>query len=362
MKKKKMNFNFESIWKSNEPFLILEIGVNYYDIAEKEDMIPLDAAKLMIDKAKQYGGKCVKFQSYKADKLASENSPSYWDLAKEPTKSQFELFKKFDKFDEAEYRELAQYCESKDVVFSSTPFDFEAVDYLDDLMPFYKISSSDITNIPFIQYIARKNKPIFLSTGGATLEEINEAVKAIEKQGNQHIGILHCVLCYPTDYKDIHLNMIQCLRKSFPKYLIGFSDHTIPDPSMLVLTIAYLLGAQIIEKHFTLDKGLPGNDHYHALDCQDLMKFNNNIHLLNKIRGTYKKQPLPCEMTSIKNARRSIITKHNLKKGHVLTKTDITFKRPGTGISPKDLGLIIGKQLRKDIKADEILTWNHIQA
>ena len=155
-----------------KPFLIAEIGVNFYDIAEKENISDMDAAKLMIDEAKACGVDAVKFQSYKAETIASRNSPAYWDLSEEPTTSQFELFKKFDKFGADEYRELASYCKEVGIMFLSTPFDFESVDYLDEFMDIYKISSSDLTNIPFIKYIASKNKPILLSTGASTLKEI----------------------------------------------------------------------------------------------------------------------------------------------------------------------------------------------
>ncbi|WP_462316496.1 N-acetylneuraminate synthase family protein, partial [Methanobrevibacter sp.] len=146
------------------PYLIAEIGVNFYDIAKKEGISDMEAAKFMIMEAKECGVDAVKFQSYKAETIASRNSPAYWDLSEEPTTSQFELFRKFDKFGVGEYRELAEYCQQIGIKFLSTPFDFEAVDYLDEFMDIYKISSSDLTNIPFIKYIASKNKPILLST------------------------------------------------------------------------------------------------------------------------------------------------------------------------------------------------------
>ena len=149
---------------NKKPFLIAEIGVNFYDIAKKEGISDMDAAKLMIDEAKKCGVDAVKFQSYKAETIASRNSPAYWDLSEEPTTSQFELFKKFDKFGVEEYRQLADYCKNVGIMFLSTPFDFASVDYLDDFMDIYKISSSDLTNIPFIKYIASTNKPILLST------------------------------------------------------------------------------------------------------------------------------------------------------------------------------------------------------
>ena len=165
---------------NKQPFLIAEIGVNFYDIAEKEGISDMDAAKLMIDEAKACGVDAVKFQSYKAETIASQNSSAYWDLSEEPTESQFEMFKKFDKFGKEEYRQLSEYCKQVGIMFLSTPFDFDSADYLDEFMDIYKISSSDLTNIPFIKYIASKNKPSLLSTGAATMREIKDAVKAIE--------------------------------------------------------------------------------------------------------------------------------------------------------------------------------------
>ena len=174
-----------SIFKT-KPFLIAEIGVNYYDIAKKEKITNMDAAKLMIKEVKESGCDGVKFQTYKAETIASRNSPAYWDLNEEPTKSQFELFKKFDSFGNEEYKELANYCKKLGIKFLSTPFDFESVDYLDEYMDVYKISSSDLNNIPFIKKIASKKKPIILSTGASYMKEIDEAIKAI----NPYLAIL----------------------------------------------------------------------------------------------------------------------------------------------------------------------------
>ena len=192
------------------PYLIAEIGVNFYDIAQKEGMSDMDAAKFMIDE----------FQSYKADTIASKNSSAYWDLSEEPTPSQYEFFKKFDKFGVDEYRELAEYCRQVGIAFMSTPFDFESADYLDEFMDVYKISSSDLTNIPFIKHIASKNKPILLSTGASTINEIKQAVNAIEEVSTVDIAIMHCVLSYPTAYEDANLLMIKDLAENFPDYVI----------------------------------------------------------------------------------------------------------------------------------------------
>ena len=343
---------------NKRPFLIAEIGVNFYDIAEKEEISNMDAAKLMIMEAKKCDVDAVKFQSYKAETIASKNSPPYWDLSEEPTTSQFELFKKFDEFGKEEYRQLADFCKEVGIVFLSTPFDFESVDYLDEFMDVFKISSSDLTNIPFIQYIASKNKPILLSTGASTLNEIKQAVKAIEDVSTVDIALMHCILSYPTDYRDANLLMIKDLAENFPDYEIGYSDHTKPDKNMFVLTTAFNYGADIIEKHFTLDKSLQGNDHYHAMDPEDVMVFKTNIRFLSQINGMKNKQPLICESSARREARRSIILLKDIKKGEEITREMLTFKRPGTGISPARIDEVIGKKAAEDICEDTLLDFD----
>ena len=343
------------------PFVIAEAGVNYYDIAKAEDITPIDAAKLMVKAAADAGADAIKFQTYKAENLASKYSPAYWDVAKENTRSQYELFKKYDKFREDEYVELARYAKEKKIIFMSTPFDDAAVDFLDALMPVFKISSSDITNKPFITYMARKQKPIFLSTGASTIEEIKEAVSTIEREGNSQIVVMHCILNYPTEYKNANLGMIKHLEKTFPDYPIGYSDHTLPDSNMLVLTTAVLLGARVIEKHFTLDKSLKGNDHYHSMDVDDLRTFVDNLELLEKIIGKERKEPLESELSARKYARRSLVAKCFISKGTKITNGLLASKRPGIGISPKDLDKVLGVETIKDIDTDEIITWRHLR-
>ncbi|RBQ23128.1 hypothetical protein ALNOE001_11490 [Candidatus Methanobinarius endosymbioticus] len=345
----------------NNPFLIAEIGVNYYDIAEKENISNMDAAKLMIKEAKRAEADAVKFQSYKAETIVSKNSPSYWDNTEEPTTSQYELFKKFDSFGKEEYKELSEYCSSLGILFLSTPFDFDSIEYLDEIIDIYKISSSDLTNIPFIKEIAKKQKPVILSTGAATIEEIDLAIKTIKNEGNKYIGLMHCVLSYPTEYEDANLLMIKYLKDNYNNYDIGFSDHTRPDDKMLVLTAAFLYGANIIEKHYTLDKNLKGNDHYHAMDPEDIKKFKENIKFIDKLNGEYEKKPLVCESESRKQARRSIVAKKDLNIGETITEELLTFKRPGTGISPKNLNEILGKKVKSPIKEDDLIKYENLE-
>jgi len=358
---KKIVINDIEISETSLPFIIAEAGVNYYEISEKRKISLLEAAKLMIEEAYKAGASAIKFQTYKAEKLASKYSPSYWDRSKETSKSQYELFRRYDKFGENEYEQLAEYAKNIGIIFMSTPFDFYSADFLDKLVPVFKIASSDITNIPFLKYIARKKKPIFLSTGASTIKEIREAVHAIESEGNKQIVIMHCILSYPTAYNDANLNMILDIKEKFPEHIVGYSDHTLPDKKMLVLTTAYLLGAKVIEKHFTLDKTLKGNDHYHAMDPIDLKNFVNNINFLKIILGDRIKKPISSELLSRKYARRSIVARVNIHKGEVISKEMVTFKRPGTGISPGELDKVIGKRAKEEINEDKVITWNMLE-
>lgn len=343
-----------------KPYIIAEMGVNFYDTAREMNISPLEAAKLYIREAKRVGVDAAKFQSYKAEKIASKNSPSYWDLSKEPTTSQFELFKKLDGFNQEDYEELCRYCREIGIDFMSTPFDYDSADYLYDLVDIYKISSSDITNIPFIKHIAKKGKPIYLSVGASYLSEVEEAVRAIKEEGNNDICLFHCVLSYPTKNEDANLNFIKHLKAVFPDVKIGFSDHTLPDECMTILTTAYMLGADVIEKHFTLDKTLKGNDHYHAGDPEDFRKAVDNFRLIQQILGSDKKTVLECEQIPRKQARRSLVLTRDIKAGEVLTEKDLVAKRPGTGISPKYLDIVLGRKVNADLDEDSILTWENI--
>lgn len=334
------------------PYIIAEVGVNHEGSIEK--------ARELIALAKEGGADAVKFQTYKAETLASKNSPAYWDLSKEPTASQYELFKKYDKFGEREYEVLVEYCRELGIDFLSTPFDDQAVDFLAPLMPCFKVASADITNFPLLRKIARKTKPVLLSTGASTLDEIEMAIAELEEAGCKSLALLHCVLNYPTLYENAHLNMIEGLQKSFPNHLIGYSDHTLPDENMLILTTAYLKGARIIEKHFTYDKSLQGNDHYHAMDVDDLKHFRKNLELLRKAEGEVHKTPLSSEDSARKNARRSIVLRKAIKKGEILTEGLITCKRPAFGISPVHWDKVIGKKAGSDFSEEHILHWQDL--
>lgn len=343
--------------KNNEFSLIAEIGVNYYDIARKLNISLMDAAKTMVLSAKNAGIHAVKFQSYKAETLASKYSPSYWDTSEEPITSQYALFKKFDLFGEAEYQEIHEFCTQVGIEFCSTPFDFESADYLDAMMDVYKISSSDLTNLPFIAHMAKKGKPILLSTGASNLDEIHEAVDCIRQYNDRELVLLHCVLEYPTPYEHANLSKINALRQEFTQVYIGYSDHTKPDACYDVVKTAYLLGAVVIEKHFTLDKTLVGNDHYHAMDPHDAEAILQGIQHIERLKGSAELHSLSTEQAARENARRSIVAAVDISAGDILTEKMLTFKRPGTGISPRDLKKIVGRTARTDIKKDSVLNW-----
>nr|WP_300660176.1 N-acetylneuraminate synthase family protein [uncultured Acetatifactor sp.] len=346
--------------RKTRPYLIAEIGVNFYDTAHVLGIAPLDAAKLYIDKVAETGIDCAKFQSYKAKTIVSKNSPAYWDMTKEPTKTQYELFLKHDSFGESEYHELCKYTHSKGIDFTSTPFDYESADYLEDMVDFYKISSSDITNLPFIRHIGAKGKPVIFSAGAAYLSEVDEAVRALKESGCRDITVLHCVLSYPTIPKNANLRIIETLKNDFPDITVGFSDHVAPDDTMMTLATAYLLGAEVIEKHFTLDKSLPGNDHYHAGNPEDFKKAIANFKWIDLILGNSEKTVLDCEMVPRREARRSLVLTRNMKAGEVIAKEDLMPKRPGTGISPIHIDTVVGRKVNKDLNEDTILTWDMV--
>lgn len=343
---------FESInpyeKKLYSPYVVAEIGVNYEG--------SMELAKRLVDEAKEGGADAVKFQTYRADTIASKDSPAYWDITKEPTRSQHELFQKHQGFWKDEMQELKNYCDQIEIEFMSTPFDIESADFLNDMMDVYKISSSDITNKPFIEYLCKFNKPIILSTGASDLFEIEEAVSWIEKSGNP-LALLHCVLNYPTPDENANLGMLLNLKEKFPDKIIGYSDHTLPK-DMKVCEMATLLGSVIIEKHFTHDKSLPGNDHYHAMDKNDLIVYRKNLELTFEILGSFKAEALADEAPARANARRSLVAKTNIPKGHIIVENDLTFKRPAHGISPRFINDVVGKKALIDIEDDTVMQWN----
>lgn len=335
-------------YRIQKPYFIAEAGVNHGG--------SMDLAKRLIEEAAEGGANAIKFQTYKAESLASRNSPSYWDTSKESTLSQFDLFKKYDKFWKSEYELLKLSCDEFGIEFLSTPFDVESAKFLNELMSVFKVSSSDLNNLPFIEELCKYNKPILLSTGASYLWETQRTVELIKSKGNA-LCLMHCVLNYPTLDENANLGMIKDLQRHFPELTIGYSDHTLPN-EMDVCLHATLLGAEILEKHFTYDKSLEGNDHYHAMDVKDLKVFNSKIDKLFSTLGSFDKKPLQTESISRLNARRSLIAKNNIPKGKVIEFEDLTWKRPGSGIGPELIDNLIGMHSVIDIEEDTVLQFN----
>ena len=355
LNKNKLEINLGSAIVSEKsfPYVIAEIGVNHGG--------SISLAKELIDLAAEGGANAAKFQTYKAGKLAAKESPPYWDVSKITTKSQYLLFKKFDAFEPEDYVELKDYCGKKSIDFLSTPFDDDAVDLLAPMQPFFKIASADITNIPLLRKVAEIGKPVILSTGASTIWEIEYAVKELIARGASDVGLLHCMLNYPTDYENAGLAMIPSLKRLFPDRIIGYSDHTYPEPDMLTLTTAVTLGASIIEKHFTHDKTIFGNDHFHSMDMEDLKVFIKNVHRIKEVTGSVDQSGRDKESAARLNARRSIVLAKDIEKGTKITEQHLTYKRPAFGISPVYWDDVIGMKVLADLKSDHILKWQDLK-
>ena len=333
------------------PFIIAEAGVNHEG--------SIDTAKQLIDLAKEGGADAIKFQTYKAELIASKDSPAYWDLSYEKTSTQYQLFKKYDGFWKNEMEALKVYCDKCEIEFMSTPFDFESARFINDLVEKHKISSSDITNKPFLQFLASFGKPIILSTGASDFQEIKNAVDWISIY-ELPLTLLHCVLNYPTETNNANMARILGLKESFPSCQIGYSDHTMPG-DMLNLISSLFLGAKVIEKHFTHDKTLPGNDHYHAMNIGDLKLFKQKISHLQSVYGNSAVVYGENEISARNNARRSIVSKRKIPNTRAITVDDLTFKRPAHGIPPYEIDALVGKFLLNSIDEDVVIKWDHIK-
>ena len=328
------------------PLIIAEAGVNHEG--------DLSVARRLVREAAAGGADAIKFQTYRVDTLVAKQAPAYWDTTKESTTSQTALYRKYEKFWKNEYEELKICCEKEGIEFLSTPFDESSASFLNELMEVFKIASSEITNKPFIELICSYGKPVILSTGASNIEEIEEALGWIDRF-NVPAAILHCVLSYPTADDSAQLGMIKDLKQKFPSRLVGYSDHTLPG-NMKILEAATILGAEILEKHFTHDKNLIGNDHYHAMDKQDLRVLKARLATIRRSIGDTYKKSLPSEELARMNARRSLVADRKIAKSEIIQLHHLTWKRPATGISPKDIDRVIGSRAARNIEEDEILT------
>lgn len=328
------------IINNNVPIIIAEVGVNHSG--------KFSVAKKYVEICKKSGADAIKFQTYKAETIAARNSPAYWNLKLEKTKSQFELFKKYDKFNYPEFKKLKKLSDKKKILFMTTLFDVNDVSKYNSLIKIYKISSSDITNIPLLRKIGQQKKYTIISTGASTIREIKHALKVLALPKHK-VCIMHCVLNYPTINEFANLMYIKTLKSKFKGYIIGYSDHTVPDKDLTSLILASNLGAQIIEKHFTLNKKLKGNDHYHSMDSKDLINLRKIIHKRNVLLGNGRKN-LSNEKKSISFARRGIYARKDLHAGEILTHKNLITLRPENSLSSKHWDFVIGKKVKKNIK------------
>jgi|TARA_B110000027_G_scaffold132788_1_gene159702 N,N'-diacetyllegionaminate synthase len=327
--------------------LIAEAGVNHNG--------SLKIGKRLIDAAKRAGADCIKFQTYKAEKLTTKTAKRFWSWEGERKKNgtQYDSYSSLDKFNLKHYKYLFDHCKKKKIEFQSTPFDIDSLKILEKLgVSTYKIASCDITNFLLLEKIAKTKKPIFLSTGAANINEIKDAVKLISKY-NKKIVIMHCILCYPTKMVDANLKSITLLKKKFPGVPIGFSDHTL---GTLAPTIAASLGASVIEKHFTIDKTLKKSaDHWLSVNEKELSQISTNIKNVSLSLGKEIKKTFNCENITKKNARRSLVANENIQKGQKFDTKNLTAKRPGTGISANQYFKYLGTKAKKNFNYDDLI-------
>jgi N,N'-diacetyllegionaminate synthase len=342
---KKIRIGNRLIGEGEPAFVIAEIGVNHNGNVRM--------AKKLVDAAKEVGADAVKFQAFKTERIVTKYAEKavYQKETTDPQKSQYNMLKKLELSD-AEMKELHSYAGKRNIMFLSSAFDKESVDLLDRLdVPAFKVASGEITDLPLLRHMAKKKRPIILSTGLSTLEEIREALDIFTAEGITNIVLLHCITSYPAKAEEANLRMMDVLKKfGFP---VGFSDHTL---GIAVPLAAVAMGAVLIEKHFTLDKKLLGPDHRVSLEPRDFEQMVEGIRTVERALGCGVRK-LTAEEENIKNvARRSIVARFSIRKGAVIREDMLDFKRPGTGLEPKYVHKIIGKKANKDIEADELIT------
>jgi len=345
----KFSIGDHKIGKNEKVFIIAEAGSNHNR--------NLNQAKQLIDIAAEAGADAVKFQTYSADTLYSKKTPTpeYLD-GKMKQDSVWQLIKDIEMPREW-HKELAEYSQSNGLIFMSTAFDHKAVKELEEISVLvHKIASFEIIDLNLLKEVAQTGKPIILSTGMASLGDIEEAINTIRKVNDSDIALLHCSIGYPPPIEELNLRAIKTLKKAF-QLPIGYSDHTM---SINIPSVAVSLGACIIEKHFTIDRSLPGPDHKFALEPSELKQMIKNIRETENALGSYSKTVSKSEKNLYKLARRSLIAKRKIHQGETIKPEDIIIKRPGYGIPPKFIDIIIGRIARKDIDKDDIITWDMI--
>lgn len=327
-------------------FIIAEAGVNHNGDLRK--------ALKMVDAAKTAGADAVKFQMFRAEDLVTKNAPKA-KYQKGTTRggSQYDMLKRLE-LEEADFKRLFNYCRKKKIEFMATPFDTESAGFLNKLgMKRFKISSGDLTNIPLLEVIAKFGKPVILSTGMADIKGVSEAVAAIKRKGNKKITLLHCTSNYPTKMKDVNLKAMLELKRTFG-FPAGYSDHTM---GIEVSVAAAGMGAEVVEKHFTLDRKMKGPDHRASLEPKELKELVNDVRNVTLALGDGRKVPSMSEMDTKKVARKSIVAAVDIIKGSKLESSMLDVKRPGTGIEPKYLKKLLGMFAKSDIKNETVIKW-----
>lgn len=346
----KIKFGSKEIKDFTEPYIIAELASNHNG--------NMELAKKMIKEAKEAGCDCVKFQSWTKDTIFSKKvyEENYFLKDDYRNRADYTLEEIVEEFSVSENQliEMKNYCDEVGIDFSSTPFSKKEVDFLVDKLKvkFIKVASMDLNNYPFLKYIASKGLPVVLSTGLSTLAEVDEAVRTIEEEGNKNIILLHCVSLYPPEDSQVNLNNIDMLRDNYG-YPVGFSDHTL---GTCIPVASVVKGACIIEKHYTLDKTMFGWDHKVSATFEEMKKIVSESKRIAEALGSYKKVVSKEELIKREAFRRSIVAAKDIPEGKVIEEIDVDFKRPGIGIEPKYVSMIIGKKAKRNIKYDEILT------
>lgn len=332
--------------------IIAEIGVNHNG--------DLNLAREMIDVAHETGVDAVKFQTFKTESLVSSKAKKadYQIKNSGNGESQFEMIKKLELDTDTHYH-LMDYCTKKGMLFLSSPFDHDSCDLLDDLgVPCFKVPSGEITNLPFLKYIAEKHKPIIVSSGMSNIAEVYYGLEAIYSTGNRDIVLLHCLTEYPAPINEVNLKAMVTMKETF-KIPVGYSDHTL---GIEIPVAAVALGARIIEKHFTLDKKMKGPDHAASLEPDELNYMVQVIRNVESALGDGIKRPAFSELKNLEIARKSLVFKTDVRKGRVLKKEMLTIKRPGNGVSPADFEKVLGLKLQEDKYKDDVLFWEDLKS
>lgn len=330
----------------NRCYIIAEIGGNF---------ATFDQAKCLIDAAESCGVDAVKLQTYRADTIAS--TKAIFDMENTGVVSQHQLFKKYE-IDEDLHHDVFKYAESKGLDWFSTPSHQEDVELLERCgVGAHKVGSDDAVNQPFLRYLAGVGKPILLSTGMCTLDEVRESVSTILSEGNEKLILLHAVTSYPTHAEHVNLAAMQSLMQAFPKLDIGYSDHTL---SPIACLCAVAMGARVIEKHFTFDKQADGPDHVLSADPEEMKWLVDAVRSFETMRGSGIKRPADSEKITRRNNRKSIVLSRCMKAGERLSDKDIAIKRPGYGIAPKYFEQIVGRTLAANLDKDAVLEWSDL--